>query len=214
VTRFRAALGVAVTMLGLGASAAGAQTYGQLASAETVPINGHVFGAYINASDTLFGLLAQLRLSFYPNVDFGFQGGLARLDVGSSNRTLLRLGSDVKFVTARAGPAFPMDLAFDASLGVENADNYNVLRFGPALVGSRSFPLGGRSAIVPYAGLGLTFTRYDILGTNDTDFAVPFRAGAELRLAPELRVLAEFQVNFSDQLNDDVGFATGVNLPF
>src|SRR4029077_6858714 len=52
---------------------AAAQVWGQYTSAETVPVNGHMFGGYLHASSNFLGLLAQLRLSFYPNVDFGFQ---------------------------------------------------------------------------------------------------------------------------------------------
>ena len=54
---------------------AGAQVFGQYMGAEIVPVGGHLFGGYLQASQDQLGLLGQLRLSFYPGVDFGFHGG-------------------------------------------------------------------------------------------------------------------------------------------
>lgn len=43
---------------------------------------------------------------------------------------------------------------------------------------------------------------------------MPLRLGLEARLAPEFRIIAELQLFITDRYNDDVGFVTGVNLPF
>jgi hypothetical protein len=209
-------LAAAVVAAWLLAAPAQAQVFGQLSPAETLPVNGHAFGAYVNASENALGLLAQLRLSFYPDVDFGFRGGLTRLDLGptASDRTLLRLGLDVRWLVARASDTFPVDLAVAATLGVERADDFNILSLGPAVQASHLFPMGQGGGVAPYAGLGLAFSDRSILGLDDTDFSVPLRFGAEFRFTPEIRIVGELQLPLGDDYEDGLGFATGVNLPF
>ena len=169
-----------------------------------------------SASQNVVGGLAQLRLSFYPNVDFGFHGGLTRLDPGgtSASLTTLRLGGDLRWQVAQVAQGSRVDVAVGGALGVETADNLNVLSLGPSVVGSRALNVGGNGGLVPYAGMALNFTRRDAFGIQDSEISVPLRFGAEVRLAPEFRIVAELQVFVADRYNDDIGFATGVNLPF
>ena len=192
---------------------AGAQVFGQFTSASLVPVNGHLFGAYFTASDHVMGGLAQLRLSFYPNIDFGFQGGLTRFDPGGpiSTRTTLRVGGDVRWHIAALAPN---DMAVGAALGIETGDDVKVISVGPTVVASRT--LGGAEGrnITPYAGLGILFASRDAFGIEDSDISVPLRAGLEARVNPGLKVMAELQLFIADRYNDDVGFSAGVNLPF
>ena len=188
-----------------------AQVYGQFTGAETVPMGGHLFGAYVHASENLFGLVSQLRLSFYPNVDFGFHGGLNRIQVGSNDRTTLRIGGDVKFVLAKGGN---VDVSAGGALGVETGDAISILTVGPTMVVSRTFPMGSAGGITPYGGLGLLFSNVDIGDNQDTDFSIPFRFGTEFKLSPEIKLITEIQLRASDEINDDFSFVTGVNLPF
>jgi len=174
-------------------------------------VNSRLAGAYVDFSENAAGLLGQLRLSFYPNIDFGFQGGLSRLDTGSSTKTTLRLGGDVRFGAGKVLTGFPLDLAIGAGLGVETGDEYTVLRFGPSVVASRAL---GNSPLTAYAGAMLCFASVDIADNNETDFSVPLRLGAELRAIPGVRVSAEIQLAVGDDFQDDVAFAAGVNLPF
>lgn len=196
------------------AAPAGAQVFGQYTPAEVLAVNAREFGAYVDFSENTAGLLAQLRLSFYPNVDFGFQGGLSRFDLGSSTKTTLRLGSDLRFGVLKAGERSPVDVAVGGALGVETTDNYTSIRLGPSVVASRSFPLSGDGAIVPYAGAMLGFTNTSSRGDSDTDFSVPLRLGAELRAIPGVRITAELQLRLGDDFDDDTAFSAGVNLPF
>ena len=191
--------------------AARAQVYGQFTGAETVPMGGHVFGAYLHASGDIFGVLGQLRLSFYPNVDFGFHGGLTRIQFGSDDRTTLRLGGDVKFQLLKG---VPLDLSAGGAVGVETGDEISVLSVGPTMVASRTFPVGALGGITPYAGLGLLFSNVDVRNNQTTDFSIPFRFGSELKLSTELKLVAEIQLRANDEVNDDFSFVTGVNLPF
>jgi hypothetical protein len=196
------------------APAAHAQSFGQYGGAETIPVNARVFGAYLNASDHVIGIMSQLRLSFYPGVDFGFQGGLARTDTGPSDRTTLRLGADLKGLVSRARADGPFDVSVGGHLGVEVGDNYNVLHLGPAVTVSRVVAMGDGGGLVPYAGLGLKFTRVSAGDSDASDFSFPLRLGAELRAMPEFRFVAELQANIGDDFNDDIGLVAGVNLPF
>jgi hypothetical protein len=196
------------------APAARAQVFGQYTPAEILPVNARLGGAYVNFSKDVVGALGQLRLSFYPNVDFGFQGGLARLDLGTTSKTSLRLGADVRFGVAKAAAGRPLDLAVDAGLGVETSDQYSVFRIGPALVASHTFPFSGSSSVAPYAAAMLCFTSWDLDLKTGTDFSVPVRLGAELRATPGMRIMAEFQLRLGDDFDDRTAFSTGINFPF
>lgn len=188
-----------------------AQVFGQFTGAETVPAGGHVFGAYVHASESLFGLVSQLRLSFYPNVDFGFQGGLNRIEVGSEDQTTLRIGGDLKFLISKGGM---LDLSAGGALGVETGDGISILSLGPSVVASKTFPMGSGGGITPYGSVGMFFSNVDIGDNQDSDFSVPFRFGSEFKLSQEIKLIGEIQLRAGDDLNDDFSFVTGVNLPF
>ena len=53
-----------------------AQVHGSLSSARVVPINSRLGAGYLQFDKSSATLMGQLRLSFYPNLDFGFLGGL------------------------------------------------------------------------------------------------------------------------------------------
>jgi len=197
-----------------GFSPARAQVYGQFTGARTIPVNGHVFGGYLAASKNAIGVLTQLRLSFYPNIDFGFQGGFNKVDFAGSDVTNLRLGTDVRMLVAQSSESFPVDLAIDGGLGVETGDNIHILSLGPSAVASRDLKVGGSLAIVPYAGVSLLYSSLDIGDRSDTDVSFPLRFGTEFVASPELRVTAELQLLLDDEFNDDIVFTTGVNLAF
>jgi len=198
------------------ATPARAQVFGNYTGAAVTPVNGHTFGGYLNVSDRVIGGLTQLRLSLYPNFDFGFQGGLSRLEPGGgySNRTTLRIGGDVRWQLASLTGNFPADLAVGGSLGVETADDYKVITLGPSFTMSRV--LGGETGggYVPYAGVALNFVNRDAFGQQDTDISVPLRLGLESRFTPECHLITELQLYVADRFNDDVEFIAGVNLPF
>ena len=215
-------LTVALLLAGfLPASSARAQVFGQYAPAEVLAVNSRLAGAYVGLSENVVGMLAQLRLSFHPNVDFGFQGGLMREDVPPPKdgdprirKTMLQLGTDFRFGVARASESLPVDIAVGAGLGVGTSDNYHVLRFGPTGVASRTFAMSSSASIAPYAGVMLSFASRDWGGRSESDFSIPLRLGAELRAIPGVRVTAELQLRLGDDFNDHTAFTGGVNLPF
>ncbi len=196
------------------APAANAQVSGQYVGAETLPVNGHLFGGHLNGSDSVVGLTAGLRLSFYPNVDFGFQGGLNRINYVGGNRTTVHLGADLKIAARHGTSSSPIDLAFGGAIGVETGDNYSVLSVGPSGVISLSPRADGGSKVIPFVGFQLLFSNVDAGATHLSDLSVPVRIGAELRAIPDVRLTAELQLRLSDDFNDNVGFSAGVNLPF
>ena len=198
------------------AGRAHAQVYGQYTGAVVVSPDSRVFGAYLNLSQNVVGGLAQLRLSFYPNLDFGFQGGISRLDPGAgvATRTTLRLGGDLRWQITGHDPNARADVALGASLGVETADQLKVVTLGPAMVLSRTLGRPEGATFVPYAGLAMMFASRDTFDAKDSGISLPLRMGIEARLAPEFRLIAELQLFIADRYNDDVGFVTGVNLPF
>jgi hypothetical protein len=197
-----------------GTPAARAQVFGQYGGATPVAMNGHQFGAYLNSSQDVVGLAAQLRLSFYPGVDFGFYGGLDRVPFpGRSDRTTIRLATDVRIAAARHSQAFPLDLSVVGALGVESGDSYQVLVLGPFLQASRDYG-GAASGATLYSGIGLAYSSIDVGPTNKNEMSLPLRGGIEWRVASDVRIVGEIQLRLHDTFNDDVGFSAGVNLPF
>jgi hypothetical protein len=192
----------------------GAQVFGQFTSAEILPINSHEAGFYLDASDNVLGGLAQLRMSLYPGVDFGFQGGLQRVTWQGTDRATLRLGGDLRAAVAHSGEGFPLDIAAGGALGVETSDDYHVLTLMPTAVMSRSFGVGQNGSIAPYLGLGISFANVDAGATRQTFLSLPMRLGADFRVMPGMSLSAEMQFPVGDGFNESFGVVTGVNLPF
>src|SRR5207249_1594739 len=192
---------------------AGAQVFGQYGGADPVPVNGRVFGAYLHTSDVVLGGMSQLRLSIYPNVDFGFQVGLARLNLDKGDRTTVRLGTDVKIEVSQPDQVRPFGVALDAAIGVETSDEVSVLTLAPGAVVSRSYALGGTSHIMPYAGAMLSFARSSVQGSDRNDFSLPIRLGSELD-TPAARFVFELQFLPGNDLDGDYQVVVGANLPF
>jgi hypothetical protein len=206
-----------VLALAVFAADARAQVQGQYTGAEVLPAGTHLFGGYLDASSDVVGLMAQLRLSFYPGVDFGFQGGPARISQGGTSRGLLRLGTDLKVTAHHAAPGANYELAMGGALGVETGDNYNLLSLGPSVVVSTRVRSGGAASaggFAPYAGAMLMFTNVDAGSRSETGFSVPLRLGAEFQASPAARVTAEAVLRIADKFRDHAAFNVGVNLPF
>jgi hypothetical protein len=194
-----------------------AQVYGQYTGAPVLGSGGHQFGGYLDVSSKVVGLMAQLRLSFYPGVDFGFEGGPARITQSGASRGLLRLGTDIKVNAHHAASGANYDLSFGGALGVETGDNYNLLSLGPEAVISspaRANGPNGSGAVTPYAGVMLLFTNRSAGSLNDNGFSVPVRLGAEITATPGARISAEVVLRAADKFRDHAGFNVGVNLPF
>ena len=198
----------------LATQAASAQVFGQLGGARPLDMNSRLFGAYAGFSKSESELFAQLRLSFYPGVDFGFQGGLSRVSVNDHSRTTVKLGGDFKAAVLRASESSPIDLSLGAALGVSSAEDFNLLGVGPEIVASRTWATGTGSNLTAYSGLVLLFTRSDLGTSNNNDVSVPIRFGLSFEPNQDLRLLAEVTVAASDQINDDLKLTLGANFPF
>ena len=68
--------------------------------------------------------------------------------------------------------------------------------------------------VTPYLGAGLSFRNVDAGPTRENAFSIPLRLGADTRVMSGLRVAAELQIHLASSFGDNVGFLTGVNLPF
>lgn len=209
----RTRLTLAAGMLLVAATAAHAQLPSNYSGAAVIPVNGHVFGAYVPITSNSIGAIAQLRLSFLPGVDFGFQGGLSRLDRSAGSKTLIRVGADVKFLLSPASEGRPIDMALGGALGIFSGDDYNVLSVGPTFTASRTWQSGSTS-FTPYAGLGLALNTINAGPFDDNDFSMPLRVGVELGISPAARLVAEFTNRIGSDFGDDTDFVLGVNLPF
>ncbi|MBI5170306.1 MAG: hypothetical protein HZA61_12530 [Candidatus Eisenbacteria bacterium] len=205
---------VAAFALALAAQPACAQIFGQLTPAQPIPLDTRLGGGFLSFTKSESELLGQLRMSFHPGVDFGFQGGLSRVSVQNVNRTSVQLGGDVKAQVVRMGPTSPLDCSIGAAIGVNSADDFTVLSMGPTLVMSRTVRIDERAYVTPFAGAALLFSRSDLATGNKTDVAVPLRFGLEYTPLPDFRLLAALQVGVSDEIRDDLKLTLGANFPF
>jgi hypothetical protein len=194
--------------------AAGAQIFGQYAGAETLPVNGRLFGAYLETSDHVLGALGQLRLSFFPDVDFGIQAGLSRLSLESGDRTTVRIGIDVKTPVVHADASSPYTVAVGGAIGIETSDEYSALTIAPEAVGSRSFPMGGSVELSPYLGARIAFGRSSVRGISDTNLSVPIFLGSELQITTATRLVVELQLLPGNTAPDHFKAIAGANFPF
>jgi len=196
------------------AGAARAQVTGQYTGAQVLANGSHLFGGYLDVSSNVVGLTAQLRLSLYPGVEFGFQGGAARDDATGGSRGTVRLGTDMRVATMESSKGAPFDLAVGGELGTENGDNYSVIALGPTAALSRPVSSGSSGGITPYVGAALLFSNRSANSKSETDFSLPLRLGAEFGLTPAARLTTEAQIRFGDQFRDDFSINIGINAPF
>jgi hypothetical protein len=190
-----------------------AGAFTQHGGAVPLAMNTHAVGAYVFSSDDQLGLQGDLRMSIYPGVDFGFQGGLSRLSTDSGDRGLLRFGTDVQ-AEIRAGEGMPLALGVGGAFGVEVGDDYVVLSVGPEFRISRSFALGQSAQVTPYGGMVIAFNRTDVNGQDQVDPAFPIRVGADFQTGGGIGFLMEFQLTKPHEFADDFLFSAGARMPF
>jgi len=194
------------------ASPALAQVFGILNDAKVVPVNGHLGGGYLQFDKSSATLMGQLRLSFYPNMDFGFVGGLSRLDIDNNTKSSVRLATDFRGQITTQSADFPLSITLGAALGVESADGYSLLSVGPTAAASRV--LDQASQWTATAGASLLLSRAEINGQRNTDTSLPLRLSLQYAPNPLIRILTEMQLSVSDEIRDDFSFTAGVMFPF
>jgi hypothetical protein len=158
--------------------------------------------------------MGQLRLSFQPEMDFGFHGGLAFYDAGTSDQTAVRLGADLRARVAKQDTEFAVDVVLGAALSVETADDVNLFRIGPSVVVSRHMPSVEATRAQPYLGMQLLFSRESVFDEDDSGLMVPIHLGSEFRLGEGLKLCTEVQFRIGNNFGDDVAFTTGITTDF
>jgi hypothetical protein len=189
-----------------------AQVFGQWTTARILPVNGHSFGTQLELSDHVAALMGNLRLSFYPNVDFGFQGGFTRTQIEGSNIGTARLAADLKAGALRTTSGAPLDLAFGAFVGLESGDRLGRLVLGPSLVASRGFAVNGVERFIPYAGIQARYTQFSFHESQRNDFSLPLRLGCQFPVVQGFRAIGEVQFRLGDEIDDDVAFGLGMDF--
>ena len=187
---------------------------GQFTGARVLEPGAHLFGGYLDVSSNVVGLTAQLRLSFYPGVEFGFQGGPARNDDTNGSRGTIRLGTDMRVATLQMSRGAPFDMALGGELATENGDGYSVISLGPTGVISRVVSGTATNGISPYVGAALLYSNIDVGSHSETDFSVPLRFGSEFSATPAVRLMLELELRIGDGFRDNAAIHVGVNAPF
>jgi opacity protein-like surface antigen len=194
------------------ASPAMAQVYGVLNDAKVLPVNGHLGGGYLQFDKSSATLMGQLRLSLYPNFDFGFVGGLSRIDIDNDNKSSVRLGTDFRGQIANQGANFPVSITLGAAIALEQADGFSLLSVGPTAAASRV--LDEANQWTATFGASLLLSRSEISGERNTDTSMPLRLGLQYAPNTDIRIMSEAQLAVSDEIRDDFSFTLGVLFPF
>jgi hypothetical protein len=187
---------------------------GQFGPAVPLAVDQHSFGVYALLAQHQAEALGQMRMSFYPGVDFGFQGGLRRFDTDGPSRTAVELGGDLRTLIARRAGGAAADISVGGAIQLSSADHRSALSVGPTIAASRSYTLNGGSTLSPYAGFALLFTRTDSDGNNTTDLSCPLRGGLEYQPNAGLRLVTELQLPLSDPQGTHPKIVLGANFPF
>jgi opacity protein-like surface antigen len=198
--------------LACAATPALAQVYGVLNDAKVLPVNGHLGGGYLQFDKSSATLMGQLRLSLYPNFDFGFVGGLSRLDIENDTKSSVRLATDFRGQVATQSANFPMSITLGGALALESADGFSLLSVGPTAGASRVLDQANQWTAT--FGASLLLSRSEISGDRNTDTSLPLRLGLQYAPNSSLRILSEAQLAVSDEIRDDFSFTLGVLFPF
>jgi hypothetical protein len=198
----------------LAAHPAPAQVSGQFGGAVPIPVDARVFGTFVGLSQHQWESQSQLRLCFYPGLDFGIQAGLHHYAETGAERNAIEIGGDVRTQVAKRGQHSPFDVSLGGALTVSSADHYNVLAVGPQVAVSRTYGLHAGAEFVPYAGTALLYSRYDVGDVNWTDVSMPFRFGLEYKPNPSVHAVLETQLPFSDPQGTHPKLFLGANFPF
>jgi hypothetical protein len=186
---------------------ASAQVFGQLHPAHPLRDGSNMWGAYLLLGDRVddVGLLGQVRFGSSSTFDWGLQFGF----VDGPGDGGVVLGGDIRPSIKRADGDFPLDLAFDAAVGLTIGDGYTLLELQPALLYSHRFPLDSGGAISPYGSVGIDFQNVDYdEADGDTETDIVARFGLEWEATRTFSVIGEFGVGNQD------AFITGINVLF
>jgi hypothetical protein len=138
---------LALLLCAVSAGQARANAFGQMIPASPLYGGNNLFGGYLLFGDRVgndVGLLGQVRLSSSPKFDWGLQFGYA-----GSDPSQILIGGDIRPVLHAANDDFPLDLAFDAGVGLSIADHFTILDVVPSIEGSHKFDLSGASSTPP-----------------------------------------------------------------
>lgn len=200
----------ALLLLGAGLGFAGfaeANAFGQHRPVHPIPGGDNLLGIYLLLGDQVddIGILGQVRFTASPSLDWGLQLGFADAGDGA-----LLLGGDIRPIFKQADPEFPLDLAFDAGIGLYIADSFTILSLVPVVEASHRFPLEGSSgALSPYGSLGLDINNVSVDGGgDDTDVDIVARLGLEWEATQKLQLMTE--IGFGNGTD----FTLGLNVPF
>jgi hypothetical protein len=187
------------------AGRAGANAFGQCIPAAPLMGGGNEFGVYLLLNNDA-GLLGQARFASGPKFDWGLQVGFA-----GGDETAVLLGGDIRPILHASNDDVPIDVAFDAGLGLSIADHVTILEVLPSIEGSHRFDLdNSSSSLSPYMSIGLNINHVSFDGGDDhTDTDLIARFGLEWEANQKFGVIGEFGVG--DGTSD---FILGANIPF
>lgn len=200
------------------ASSASAQFLGQLSTAQTLNKQETMLGAYLGVYEDAFSLFGQFRYGLVRYLDFGFKMGMLNLDPGyGEDNTGLIFGGDVKYWFLERESDDPLDLSLGGGTEFLKITDYSLFTLGGNVIASYEVEYGPQKSVTPYGRLNLRWEKASfknserwMWGTKkgdwtDNDMGVALSLGADLKLLRDLNLVGELQID------DNVGFAAGVN---
>lgn len=195
-------------------SSASAQFLGQLSPAPTVKQGEALLGAYLGVYEDAFSVFGQFRYGIARYFDVGLKMGMIRWspEYGESS-TGLTVGGEVKywFMEQRAGD--PLDASFAVATEYLDVSDFSIFSLGGNLVVSYEIGYEEGRSVTPYGRLNTRWQRKRFSDSpvpaqegpwSDDDLKVAVALGAEVKLASDLNLVGELEID------DNVGFVAGV----
>lgn len=192
-----------------------AQFLGQLSPAPTVNRGQAMVGAYLGVYEDAFSLFGQFRYGVAKYFDLGLKMGMINWSPGyGESQTGLTVGGDIKYWFMEQAAGDPLDISFAVATEHLSVSDFSIFSLGGNIIASYRIVYGEEKSVTPYGRLNTRWERQrfpqsPVAGEegswSDDELDVALTLGAELKLASDLNLVGELQID------DNVGFVAGFN---
>jgi hypothetical protein len=209
---------ITIAVILFSATSAPAQFLGQLTPAPTVSRGEALLGAYLGVYEDAFSIFGQARYGIARYLDLGLKMGMIDWSPGyGESNTGLTMGGDFKYWFMEQLTGDPLDVSFGGGTEYLNVSDYSLFSLGTNIVASYRITYTEGKTVTPYGRLNVRWEKHSFKGslvqplgleggnTSDSDINVALALGAELKIASALFLVGELQID------DNVGFLTGIN---
>lgn len=206
---------LAATMFLCFVSEGRAQFLGQLGPAPTLNQGQASAGAYLGVYEDAFSVFGQFRYGIAKYFDLGLKMGMIRWSPGyGESKTGLTVGGDIKYWFMEQGAGDPLDVSVAAASEYLDVSDFSIFTLGGNVIASYRIEYAEGKSVTPYGRLNIRWERdhfpdSPVIGKegswSDDEMDVALTMGAEMKLASDLNLLGELQID------DNVGFIVGLS---